>query len=175
MKVARPDARHRMNAGSASACRWRASNRMRSAADPEVSDCYRDHPILQRTAEQLREYFAATADFDLPLQHRRGSAFHSPLAALRKFPRENVPTRHGAPSRSPGAVRAIGGHGRNRSRSSSPPRVIADVSLWATAAAAVAAGSRSRAHRAGAVSPEAEPEARKPGAGNRIRKPKPKA
>jgi len=54
-----------------------------------------DHPILRRTAEQLRDYFAGTRrDFDLPLK-QRGSAFQ--LAAWHPLRRDAVVHRHGAP------------------------------------------------------------------------------
>ena len=70
-----------------------------------------DHPILRRTAEQLREYFAgARRAFDLPLK-QRGSAFQiAAWNALCEIPYGETRSYTDMARRigSPGAVRAIG-------------------------------------------------------------------
>jgi AraC family transcriptional regulator of adaptative response/methylated-DNA-[protein]-cysteine methyltransferase len=70
-----------------------------------------DHPILCRTAEQLREYFTGTRrDFDLPLK-QRGSAFQlAAWSALCEIPYGETRSYTDMARRvgSPGAVRAIG-------------------------------------------------------------------
>ena len=70
-----------------------------------------DHPVLRRTAEQLREYFAGTRrDFDLPLT-QRGSAFQTAAwQALCEIPYGETRSYTDMARRvgSPGAVRAIG-------------------------------------------------------------------
>ena len=70
-----------------------------------------DHPILQQTAEQLREYFAGTRrDFDLPL-NQHGSTFQrAAWQALREIPYGETRSYTDMARRvgSPGAVRAIG-------------------------------------------------------------------
>ena len=77
-----------------------------------------DHPILRRTEEQLREYFAgARRDFDLPL-HQRGSVFQlAAWRALCEIPYGQTRSYSDMARRvgSPGAVRAIGRvNGQNR-------------------------------------------------------------
>jgi AraC family transcriptional regulator of adaptative response/methylated-DNA-[protein]-cysteine methyltransferase len=77
-----------------------------------------DHPILRRTAEQLREYFAGTRrDFDLPLK-QRGSTFQlAAWKALREIPYGETRSYTDMARRvgSPGAVRAIGrANGQNQ-------------------------------------------------------------
>jgi AraC family transcriptional regulator, regulatory protein of adaptative response / methylated-DNA-[protein]-cysteine methyltransferase len=77
-----------------------------------------DHPILQRTADQLREYFAGTLKtFDLPLT-RRGSEFQlAAWHALCEIPYGETRSYSDMARRvgSPGAVRAIGRvNGQNR-------------------------------------------------------------
>ena len=70
-----------------------------------------DHPILERTADQLREYFAGTRrEFDLPLA-QRGSDFQMRAwAALREIPYGETRSYGDMARRvgSPAAVRAIG-------------------------------------------------------------------
>ena len=70
-----------------------------------------DHPVLRRTAEQLREYFAGRRrDFDLPLK-QRGSAFQlAAWKALCEIPYGETRsyTDMARCVGSPGAVRAIG-------------------------------------------------------------------
>ena len=70
-----------------------------------------EHPILQKTADQMREYFAGTRrDFDLPLK-QRGSAFQlAAWNALREIPYGETRSYSDMARRvgSPGAVRAIG-------------------------------------------------------------------
>ena len=70
-----------------------------------------DHPILQQTAAQLREYFAGTRrEFDLPL-NQRGSAFQlAAWRALCEIPYGETRSYTDMARRvgSPGAVRAIG-------------------------------------------------------------------
>ncbi len=70
-----------------------------------------EHPILARTATQLREYFAGTRrDFDLPLK-QRGSAFQlAAWQALCEIPYGETRSYTDMARRvgSPGAVRAIG-------------------------------------------------------------------
>jgi AraC family transcriptional regulator, regulatory protein of adaptative response / methylated-DNA-[protein]-cysteine methyltransferase len=70
-----------------------------------------DHPILRRTAEQLREYFAGTRrDFDLPL-NQHGSTFQrAAWQALREIPYGETRSYTDMARRvgSPAAVRAIG-------------------------------------------------------------------
>jgi AraC family transcriptional regulator of adaptative response/methylated-DNA-[protein]-cysteine methyltransferase len=70
-----------------------------------------DHPVLQRTGEQLREYFAGTRRaFDLPLK-QRGSAFQlAAWNALCEIPYGETRSYTEMARRvgSPGAVRAIG-------------------------------------------------------------------
>jgi AraC family transcriptional regulator of adaptative response/methylated-DNA-[protein]-cysteine methyltransferase len=77
-----------------------------------------DHPILRRTAEQLREYFAGRRrDFDLPLT-QRGSAFQlAAWRALCEIPYGETRSYTDMARRvgSPGAVRAIGrANGQNQ-------------------------------------------------------------
>lgn len=70
-----------------------------------------DHPILKRTADQLREYFAGTRrDFDIPLD-QHGSPFQlAAWQALREIPYGETRSYTDMARRvgSPGAVRAIG-------------------------------------------------------------------
>jgi AraC family transcriptional regulator of adaptative response/methylated-DNA-[protein]-cysteine methyltransferase len=70
-----------------------------------------DHPILQRTATQLREYFAGTRrEFDIPLE-QRGSPFQlAAWKALCEIPYGETRSYTDMARRvgSPGAVRAIG-------------------------------------------------------------------
>jgi AraC family transcriptional regulator of adaptative response/methylated-DNA-[protein]-cysteine methyltransferase len=70
-----------------------------------------DHPILRRTADQLREYFAGTRrEFDLLLK-QRGSAFQlAAWNALCEIPYGETRSYTDMARRvgSPGAVRAIG-------------------------------------------------------------------
>jgi len=70
-----------------------------------------EHPILTKTAEQLRQYFAGTRrDFDLPLT-QRGSAFQlAAWQALCEIPYGETRSYTDMARRvgSPGAVRAIG-------------------------------------------------------------------
>ena len=70
-----------------------------------------DHPVLRRTAEQLREYFAGTRrEFDLPLK-QRGSAFQlAAWKALCEIPYGETRSYSDMARRvgSAGAVRAIG-------------------------------------------------------------------
>jgi AraC family transcriptional regulator of adaptative response/methylated-DNA-[protein]-cysteine methyltransferase len=70
-----------------------------------------DHPILTRTADQLREYFAGTLrDFDIPLS-QHGSPFQlAAWKALREIPYGETRSYTDMARRvgSPGAVRAIG-------------------------------------------------------------------
>jgi AraC family transcriptional regulator of adaptative response/methylated-DNA-[protein]-cysteine methyltransferase len=77
-----------------------------------------DHPVLRRTADQLREYFAGTRrDFDLPLK-QRGSEFQlAAWRALCEIPYGETRSYSDMARRvgSPGAVRAIGRvNGQNR-------------------------------------------------------------
>lgn len=77
-----------------------------------------DHPILRRTADQLREYFAGTRrDFDIPLK-QRGSAFQlAAWNALREIPYGETRSYTDMARRvgSAGAVRAIGrANGQNQ-------------------------------------------------------------
>ncbi|HET7696408.1 MAG TPA: methylated-DNA--[protein]-cysteine S-methyltransferase [Vicinamibacterales bacterium] len=70
-----------------------------------------DHPILQRTADQLREYFAGTRrEFDIPLK-QHGSPFQlAAWNALCEIPYGETRSYSDMARRvgSPGAVRAIG-------------------------------------------------------------------
>jgi AraC family transcriptional regulator of adaptative response/methylated-DNA-[protein]-cysteine methyltransferase len=70
-----------------------------------------EHPILRKTAEQMREYFAgARRDFDLPI-NQRGSRFQlAAWNALREIPYGETRSYSDMARRvgSPGAVRAIG-------------------------------------------------------------------
>lgn len=70
-----------------------------------------EHPILQKTAEQMREYFAGTRrEFDIPLT-QRGSAFQlAAWNALREIPYGETRSYSDMARAvgSPGAVRAIG-------------------------------------------------------------------